>query len=268
MRFIPALCAIALLPAFAPAQAQMREGLPDVEGRERPDMPDVNPRRFEADPDAGLRQVFDNFRAWDRAQGRPQILVFWNRQLDDETTTRYRQRDRGVSAVAAGRGVVVGSYDRVSEQERTTGGARADLHPDDTGELETAFLSAFLRTGASVVDRNALMRKVSAGRDQADRSDQQYIEAQALEQGIDYLVEVLPDYRGDSKTGFGFSVKITHLPSSRIKASFRTAARPASGPERLVAAPGGFERRRNDRNTPDRVAEKLAGETMQALAGG
>jgi hypothetical protein len=265
MRILPMICAAALCPAIVPAEAQMRPGLPDVAGRERPNMPDVNPRRMEVDPDAGLYQVQDSFRRWNRAQGSPRILLFWNRELDDETTTRYRQRDRGVSAVAARPGVVVGSYDRISEQERTTGGTHADLHPDDTGELETAFLSAFVRTGAAVIDRAALMRKVSTREDQANRSDQQYVESQALEQGIDYLVEVLPDYRGDSDTGFGFTVKITHLPSSMVKARFRTTARPAPGPERLVAAPGGFERRRDDRVTPDRIAEKLAGETMQAL---
>lgn len=267
MRLLVALSAVALFPAFAQASGQMREDLPEVAGDFRPGLPDVNPRPIESDPDAALMATFAEFRAWSRAEGNPELLLFWNRELSDETTTRYRQRERGVSAVGASPGLVVGAYDEVSEQERTTGGAYADIHPDDAGDLETTFVSAFLRSGARIVDRDALMRKTSAGHDQADRSDQQFIESRALEQGIDYLVEILPDERGDSEAGFLFSVKVTHLPTSRITSTFRTTALPAAGPERLVAAPGGFERRRDDRNTIGRVAETLAAETMRALSG-
>jgi hypothetical protein len=150
------------------------------------------------------------------------------------------------------------------EEERTTGGTYSDLSTDNSASFETDFLAAFTRAGANIVDRRALMRKVSTGHGQGDRSDQQFIEAVALEQGVEYLVEVLPDHR-DNATGFLFTVKITHVPSSSVKAQFRTTALPAPGPERLVAMPGGFERHRNSRNTPERVAEQLAAETMRGL---
>lgn len=263
MRIILTFCAAAV--GFVPAAAQMRPGMPPVASdRQRPGLPSVNPQRIEADPDEGLRQTIFQFGSWNRSMGSPRILLFWNRELSDDTTTRYRTRDRGVSAVAARPGLVIGAHDRTNEQERTTGGKYNDLHPDTSGEFETGFLSAFTRAGANIVDRKALMRKVSTAQGQGDRSDQQFMESLALEQGVQYLVEVLPDYR-DSETGFLFTVKITHLPTSSVKAQFRTAALPAPGPERLVAMPGGFERHRDSRNTPDRVAEQLAAETMRGF---
>lgn len=263
----PVLAASALALAFAPAAvaSETRPGMPAVEGGFRSNLPRVNDRALEADPDAGFHRVVERFQDWNRAQGAPRILLFWNRELSDDTTTRYRDRDRGVAAVAAAPGLAAGAHDRVREQERTTGGAYSDLHPDDSDELEAAFVSTFVDSGADVVDRDAMMRKVSTEEGQDDRADQQFIEARALEQGIDYLVEVLPDYRGESDTGFAFKVKITHLPTARIKSQFRTTALPASGPERLVAAPGGFERRRDSRITIDRIGQSLAADTMRAF---
>ena len=263
MRKSVTLCSLLLTLTAMPSAAQERPGMPALQGDLRPDLPDVNPRRFEADPDAGLHQAFADFDAWNRRANRPKILLFWNRQLTDDTTTRYRDRSRGVEAVGVAPGLVVSAYDRVREQERTTGGKHADLHPDDDGVLESGFVSAFIRSGANVVDRTALMRKVSTQQGQGDRPDQQYMESLALEQGVDYLVEILPEYRGDNATGMLFTVKITHLPTSQVRAQFRSAAQPAAGPERLVAGPGGFERTRDDRITTDRVADSLAAETMR-----
>lgn len=252
-----------LLAAAVPAAAQERPGMPPVQGDYRPDMPDVNPRQIEADPDSGLHQTFADFSVWNQRARQPKILLFWNRQLTDDTTTRYRDRERGAVATAVRPGVAVTAYDRIREMERTTGGTFSDLHPDDDGELESGFLSAFIRTGANVVDRTALMRKVSTREGKGERSDQQYMESLALEQGVDYLVEVLPEYRGGSGTGMLFSVKITHLPTSKVRAQFRTSAQPAPGPERMVAGPGGFRRTRDSRNTTPNVAETLAADTMR-----
>lgn len=265
MRAHFAFVALGSLMVSAPLPAQMRPGMPPVAGGElRPNMPQVNPRRMEADPGERFRQISADFAEKNRAQGSPRILLFWNRKLDDETTTRYRSRDRGTSMVARRPGLAVGAYDRIQEQERTTGGTYEDMHPDDSSAYESAFLSAFLRAGANIVDRDALMRKVSAGSDAPDRADQQFIESQALEQGVAYLLEVLPSY-GSGPDGLVFQVKLTHLPTSAVKAQFRTAASPPSGPERLVARSGGFERHRDRCDTTECVAEQLAAEAMQRM---
>ncbi|HEX8444605.1 MAG TPA: hypothetical protein VF631_13260 [Allosphingosinicella sp.] len=261
MRKALALFCICLPGALS---AQDRPGLPPVgPGEVRPGLPDVNPRRFDADPRDNLQAAFSSFGAWYRGNNRPRILLFWNRQLSDETTTRYRDRTRGSEITVARPGAVASAYDQVSEQERTTGKTYSELHPDDDGEFETGFLSAFASAGADMIDRSALMRKVSTGHGQGDRSDQQFMESIALEQGIEYLVEVLPDYRASSKTGMMFTVKITHLPSSAVRAQFRSEGRPEAGPERLVARAGGFRRERDERLSSENVAEALAAETMR-----
>jgi hypothetical protein len=225
-------------------------------------MPEVNARRHEVDPGADLRQAFSRFSAWNSQAGSPRILLFWNRELSDETTTRYKDRERGSAVVVTHPGAAVSAYEHVRERQRTTGGAYADIHPADSSTYETNYVSAFLGAGASVLDRSALMRKVSTAQGKDDRSDQQFVEALALEQGVEYLVEVLPQHDAGSTTGYVFQVKITHLPSSVVRAQFRTTAAPPPGPERLVAMPGGFERHRDSRNTPEGVADQLAAETM------
>lgn len=264
MRIIAACMLLA--GAALPAVAQERTGLPAVgaDATYRDGLPRVEARKPEADPDADQNRTLADFRAWNKAKGRPRLLLFWDRQLSDDTTTRYRDRAKGVVATAVEPGVAVTAYDRVRETERTTGGTVGDLHPRDSSIYESGYVSAFLRAGANIVDRNALMRKVSTKRAADDRSDQQFIESLALEQGVEYLVEVVPEYSG-AETGYTFTVKVTHLPTSSLRAQFQTDAQPASGPERLVARPGGFRRERDSRITPDRVAETLAAETMQRL---
>ena len=246
------------------AAAQTRDRLPPVgTGEARAGMPAVNPRRIAPDPDEPLYRAFADFGAWARSAGSPRILLFWNRELSEDAATRERTVERGVGLAVSAPGAAAGGWERTVEQQRTTGGRFAALHPEDSSILESGFVSAFLGTGANVVDRNALMRKVSAAKGSADRHDTQFIESLALEQGVDYLVEVLPIPDGGSDTGFTFQVKITHLPSSAVRAQFRTSALPAPGPRRLEAVPGGFEARRDSRNTRDRVADQLASETMR-----
>ena len=256
------LAAAATAAAATAALAQQRPELPPVYmGGERPDMPAVNPRAY-APGAVGPQQTISEFGSWSRAHGDPRILLFWNRALSDDTTTRYR--DRTVGAIVSGGRPGIGAtvYEETREQERTTGGTHTPLSRDTSFDYETGFVNAFLRSGANIVDRNALMRKASTRHGQQDRSDQQFIEAVALEEGVQYLVEVLPDYRA-SPTGFQFTVKITHLPSSRVHAQFRTSGSPLAAPSRLVARPGGYRREAENRNTPEFVAEALAADTMR-----
>ncbi len=264
MRVLLLTLAVAIGPTSSEAVAQARADMPDVQpGNIRSDMPDVMGRRREADPDQNLRQTFNDFGAWYRRAGAPKMLFFWNRELTDDSSSRYRTINRSVGAVASRPGLVVGATESTQEDQLTTGGKYNVLHPEDSADLESTFLDAFLGTGANILDRRALMRKVSTRQEKGDRSDQQYMESQALEQGVDYLVEILPDHADDSDTGFLFTIKITHLPSSSIKSQFRTTALPTAGPARLVAGPDGFERQQDGRRTPENVARALAAETMR-----
>lgn len=255
--------ALALLGCAAPLAAQSRPDVPQTYGGgPRPDMPAVNPRAYVPPAGEGLNRIYESFGQWSRAHGSPRILLFWNRELGDDTTTRYRDHTDGAVVTVARPGLAVTGYEETREAERTTGGKYTPMGRSRSSDYESGFINAFVRSGANVVDRNALMRKVSTREGQGDRSDQQYMESLALEQGVDYLVEVLPDYHA-SPTGYMFTIKITHLPTSRVKAQFRTNGLPENGPSRLVARPGGYEREVENRNTPEHVAETLAADTMR-----
>jgi hypothetical protein len=257
------LAAAALVTAAAPAAAQSRSDVPPTySGGQRPGMPAVNPRPYVPDAAAALNPIFQSFGDWSRDHGSPRILLFWNRELGDDTTTRYRDHTSGAVVSGVGPGVAITTYDQTSGPERTTGGKYSAIGRNRSADYESSFVNAFVRSGANVVDRNALMRKVSANHAQGDRSDQQFIESLALEQGVDYLVEVLPDYTA-SATGFTFTIKITHLPTSRVKAQFRTTGLPENGPAHMVARPGGYVREVENRNNPENVAEALAADTMR-----
>jgi hypothetical protein len=260
---VASAAAAALAVWAAPAAAQSRGDVPPVyAGGQRADMPATNPRAYPPQAGAALNQIFQSFGDWSRNHGSPRILLFWNRELGDETTTRYRDHVAGSVVTAVRPGVAVTAYDQTSGPERTTGGTYAGMSRNSSFDYETGFVNAFVRSGANVVDRNALMRKVSSRQGAGDRSDQQFVESVALEQGVDYLVEVLPDYQA-SPTGFMFTIKVTHLPTSRVKAQFRTNGLPENGPAQMVARPGGYEREVEDRNNPNNVAEALAADTMR-----
>ena len=263
----PAMASIALVALFAaPAFAQDRDSIGP--GHMREGMPSVNPPAYKRDPAESSRRTGDDFARWSRSHHAPKILLFWNIRFSDEASTRARSHDSEASFTVALPGAVVSGVDRISEQQRVTGGPAATLAPADDNLLESVFVSRFVKSGAHFVDRAALMRRVSTRHDRQDRSDQQFIESLAVEEGVDYLVEVLPQYDAASPTGMTFSVKITHVPSSRIRGQFRTQAVPQSGPEQLVARAGGYVRERDSRNTPTNVADTLAAETMAAMLSG
>ena len=238
--------------------------MPDV-ARERPGMPDVmtpGPRAYSIDVANGS---IEQFRSWARRAGNPRILLFWNTEFSDETSTRSRLVAREDSVTRVYRDGVTRSREATIEDERTTGGKVHRLDRGHEEELENAFVSTFAETNANLVDRAAVMRKASVRQDKSDRVDQQYMEALALEQGIDYLVEVLPEYAAGTATGLRFGVKVLHVPSSRIVARFSSEARPTAGPERLVARAGGFRRERDENLSAGAIGRTLAAETMRSF---
>jgi hypothetical protein len=270
MTRIRTLSALALIAAAAPAAAAQAYREEPPAAAMRPGMPDVNARRPEADPQAGAIETAAAFRGWYARASRPTMMVFWNRELTDETSTERsavvttRERadawsDRnGAHAERSARTEVGG--------RNKTGGTYAAMGDLRSAELEAAFQTAWLDNGVKLLDRTALVRKTSATAVRGDREDLQFLETVALERGVQYLVEVLPTPQGASPTGWVFMVRVKHLPSSRMVAQFNTQAAPAAGPERLVAAPGGFERRRDTRAaTPETVGTELAFQTMARL---
>lgn len=231
-----------------------RSGMPSVEA----------PPPAAPDADAGNRAAISRFADWSRSEGSPRILLFWNRQLSDESASRYEAGSEGIRLSGSHRGVGVEVEAYRARRERVTGRELEPMHLSDE-VYENVFVTTFIGAGANLADRAALMRKASAAREGDERMDQQFMETLAVEANVDYVVEVNPRHSSGSDTGFEFAVKVLHVPTSRILAQFTTQARPGDGPERLVPEPGGFSRQQTDRNIPELVARELASETMRAI---
>lgn len=275
----PAILAALAVAAASPAAAQVRDlGRGDY----RQGLPAVNMPAAKADPQAGNHGAAADFAAWNARAGRPAILVFWNRELLEDATSLYDSvtttridgaAEKGAFAVR-GRGVAVGgsaasasvAAETRSYQERSTD-SRYGFHDGLFAKgVESSLMGTLLNAGARVMDREALIRKVGAARSQEARLDIQHLETLALEQGVQYLVEVLPDDDAASATGVSFTVKVTHLPTSTVRAQFVTRGDPPAGPTRLVAGADGFERRAAaPTRTPEAIGAQVAYEVMGRL---
>jgi hypothetical protein len=253
------------------APAGYREGMPAVNAAPKP-----------TDPDAGNHAASASFSAWNRRAGRPSILVFFNRELIEDSATQYDSvttaaavgvAEQGAFVARGRQGAVAGSASRAavvaetrSYQERSTDGRYGFRSGAFSKAVETSLLSTFLGAEARVVSREALIRNVSASRSKDDRLDIQHLETLALQKGIEYLIEVLPDDNASSPTGASFTVRITHLPTSTVKATFITSGDPPRGLSRLVAGPDGFERRpAASRATPEGIGAQVAYDIMGKL---
>lgn len=255
---------------------------PSLAQQYRAGEPPTLPPPPQADPDAPANATLNQFAEWNAASGRPRILIFWNRELTDETSTLEDRRFVETETRRNGRTVTEDSTntqfgnafrsddDSVSERrlERgetskvTTGGKYAALDRVTSRVLEDTFVNMFLAAGASIADRDALIRKISLDMPKSERLDLQYLEAKVLNENVAYLVEVLPDVEPSAPTGLIYSVTIRHVPSSSIMAKFMTSGEVASGAPRFVATSSGFQKVIDDRNTPERVAAQVAIATM------
>lgn len=270
------------LLAAGPAMAQQyRPQAPAVTYRDG--MPDVNASAPSANPDAGNYASSGAFARWYAGAGRPTMLMFWNRQLIEDATSQYDSVQTTRSAtVAMGEGAAVrggnwaasassGMAASASEsrqyQERTTDGGYGFRDNSFSRGVESSILNTFLSAGARIVDREAVIRRVSAKQSREDRMDIQYLETLAMGQGIQYLIEVLPDDDASSPTGVTFTVKITHLPTSQVRAQFTTSGNPPRGEAKWTAVNGaGFEKRSGpSRQTPQLIGAQVAYDTMTKL---
>lgn len=299
MSITPKLLAATLagLALAGTAAAQSRPEAPAVTYREG--MPAVNAPAPTASPDAGNYAASSAFARWYQAAGRPSILLFWNRELLEDATSQYDSVQTGLAvgasrsdAVAARNssslgiadyGVAAGQSDSIAAssrgasavvateqrqyQERSTNSRYALADPTYAHGVEAAIFSTFLSAGAKMVSREALMRKISTQKSREDRMDIQYLETLAMGQGVQYLMEVLPDNDLASPTGVSFTVRVTHLPTSTVKAQFVTSGDPPKGQARWTAVNGaGFEKRTApSRQTPQLIGAQIAYDTMTKL---
>lgn len=149
------------------------------------------------------------FGTWYQRMERPTLLVLWNRQYLDELTSEraltYRETE-----IRERPSAYLSTTERTAtiDSQATTGGRYASMGTLTSDELETGSVGAFLAQGARLIDRDAMIRKLSLHVDRAERIDLQLLETQALENGLAYLIEVLPAWDPASPTGWAFTARL------------------------------------------------------------
>lgn len=239
-----------------------------------------------AQPRAASNTV-EEFRADYRAAGRPRVSLFWNVAFDDSTETERQNIDQTQSSrfeSSSGRdtqnnGVAGDSTAREQDQKSTevvdhTTSSRA-LNPAKRAvpldtvtavELETAFRRQFQAAEVRLVNRDFNIRITQADRDRG-AIDPKLIEADAVSDHSDWLLEILmvPDVQ--TSLGIGFKVTVTDVNSGTELLSIYTA-RPQleTPPSYYVATASGFELRHPQRQpSADDVGGSLAREIMESM---
>ena len=269
MRYYLAFAAPVLLGIASGAAAQYRADMPAM-APDRAGLPATNARPKAQDPDAPRAQTAEMFRHWYAAAHLPTVLLFWNRELTDETTTQHAEVANSHEELTTSATSNSISTQHDSHQESflrsQTGGQYEEIDPMLSARMETAFQGEWLGAGVKLIDRSTLIRRTSTKAAGQDRSDLQMMEAVALQKGIEYLVEVLPNPRSDSPTGFVFMVRVKHLPSATLVTQFLTPAKPSAGPAHWVTTDHGYEKQRDNRTSPETIGIQLAVEVMRRLA--
>lgn len=259
MTFARLLTCVGLLSVVsAPVAAQNYRDDPAGAAPYRSGQPPVLTPAPKADPNGGNKAAAANFRQWNGASGRPTILIFWSRSLSDDAASGFEDYFTQVIADLPA-GILTS---QVSGSRPTESGRDQRINRALSEALQGSFMTTFLDNGAEILDRNALIRKVSVGRSKVDRFDKQNLETMALENNVKYLVEIVPDRKPASPTRLTFLVKITYLPTSAVRAQFASDGSPPPGATRNVAGSYGFEKRTENTITVENIGAQIAYEVM------
>jgi len=212
----------------------------------------------QASPNSPNEALVATFRQWSRRSGNPSFVVFWARSLTDDATSDFASYFAEVISATPW----TLSDVQVSGRVAATDSRDQRIGQQMSEALQASFMNTLINSGGRVMDREALMRKVSLKQSVTERRDKQYLETLALEQGVEFLIEIVPDYKPSSPTDLTFLVKVTHLPTSTIRAQFASDGRPPAGRARFVAGAAGFERRTENRMTVQNVGAQIAYDTM------
>jgi hypothetical protein len=231
-----------ILGSILAAQSSWAQTQADTTSQYRAEMPSVAVPKQQVPPDAANQEKWRAFSNWSRSLGAPKLLVFWNRSFTDQTSTMSLEN---------------GALNSNNSAETNSALSR---------RLEASVVTTLIDAGGNIVNRDALMRKVSTQQTLIDRLDQNYMEALATQQGIVYAIEVDINQTSDNSVSSKFNVKITHIVSSRIVAQFETSATPGAGPSRWVAGVGGFSKQRTTNLSAEAIGMELAIEIMERIS--
>jgi hypothetical protein len=238
----------ALMAVPAQAEPQYRPGLPPVLAPEgAPPAPAVEER----------------FRKEYARAGRPRVVLYWNRELDDELVDRKTQRvDIRAAGVEAGP-VAVGAV-HIDRAETVANRWAAGGLPRHLATVEAAFVQHLAQHGVRLVDRAAILRLEHARarkRDAAGQGatpDSRVNEIDALSALADLLIEITVLEAGatPAKVEFKLLAKDTRTGAMPFSLATRAGAAQAD-PGGFVAGPAGFVRLSD---CPQPAREFVAGE--------
>ena len=260
---------------------------PIAEGQYRQNQPPVvkppNPP-----PERSYTPLYKQFGQWLEARGGQRFALLWNRRFSASVDTRYREREirkrkeqSGKSAVGERtesrkgeaykdeeKSLTHETEESISQVERRDGSGKASGLNETVSEgARNAFVATFKQGGATVIDRATVMRMLAAD-GVSDRPNLQAIEASALKQKADLLLEIVPREAQNSESGMSWSVKVTDTESGVLLTSFTTAANPPPPPgsgRDIVAGSNGYERPAPPEPTIGDIGRQLAHETMARL---
>lgn len=242
------------------------------------------------------QRLLDEFGRRYRAAGRPRAVLFWNREVDDEVgveleTTSHTRRGRHSSKQTsieetsgpAGSGQLTEAEsverrerdERVSTRRIDVGAREHGLGERNDWVLESSFTGALQNAGLRLVDRNVAMRGAQVRSGAASTGEQQLVEARALVDAAEWVIEVTltPDDR--AALGWAFRVDFTDTRTGEIvvrRFSQGHLPEPAPAEQRpFVAGARGFERQRavpvpvNGETVGRQVAVEVLAELIRRL---
>ena len=237
--------------------------------------------------------LIDEFSRRYNAAGRPRAVLFWSREVDDEMgvefeTTRLsrdgsRRTEQSMIETTAGpAGTAQLSDSEISEtrdREATRNTRRIDSGARDhsLGErndwvLESSFTTTLQQAGLRLIDRSIAMRAMQAKGNVSSPNDQQLIEARALADAADWVIEVKLTPDPNAALAWAFRIDVTDTHSGEILSrTFSQGYLPDPDANRhrpFVAGQRGFERAKAVELpvTMENVGRQVAIEALAALA--
>jgi hypothetical protein len=174
---------------------------------------------------AARDQVVRDFSAAYKKAKNPKIAIFWNRELTD-TLDEWYGTSRTV-ITQNGQGSVSGNFGSnnlnlngssnsqtsIEQQYRTGNDQRPQFSESREWQFQDGFLGPFLKAGAYVVDRAAIVRLTGVN---AGGMNGKAIETKAISGMADILIEVLAANQAQSRSGYELRARVLETKTGRI----------------------------------------------------
>jgi hypothetical protein len=265
--------------------------------------PVIEPPKVAPKVDEGvvrLQEAMKQFQLAYGKNGRPRIVVYWNRVLSDdieqrkESSLKLREsvHARGVASSESTEGYVGGmTVDEAHQSARrevelvgTTrtidkGQREAFVNKRQDWAIQSAVLTNLRKAGAKLVDRTMILRnahldKLATNKDASGEevTDVLRTEGKALRGYADILLDVEMVTDAQSPLGIGFKMTARHIDNGQDVVTYYTQAIPPKQKttSRYVATDRGYQKEESKEIIPTtaQVIDQLSTEILQQFAQG